>query len=80
MKNGGIFLLNIADFLKYKKDAKKHHLLKNNYKNIQFFPQFFIPYLQKVYNFKIEKQCVLPPNSKKMFFRTIYALKKPDNK
>ena len=52
---------------------------KNNYKNIQFFPQFFIPYLQKVYNFKIEKQCVLPPNSKKMFFRTIYALKKPDN-
>ena len=79
LKNGGIFLLNFADFLKYKKDAKKHHLLKNNYKNIQFFPQFFIPYLQKVYNFKIEKQCVLPPNSKKMFFRTIYALKKPDN-
>ena len=79
LKDGGLFLFDIADFSKYKKYAKKHFILKENLKKIEFYPQFFISYLQKVYNFKIEKQCILPPNSKKLFYRTIYVLKKSDN-
>jgi 7SK snRNA methylphosphate capping enzyme len=79
LKNNGLFLFDIAEFSKYKKDSKKHLILKNNLKKIEFYPQFFISYLQKVYNFKIEKQCILPPNSKKIFYRTIYVLKKSDN-
>ena len=79
LKDGGLFLFDIADFSKYKKYAKKHFILKENLKKIEFYPQFFISYLQKVYNFKIEKRCILPPNSKKLFYRTIYVLKKSDN-
>lgn len=76
LKKGGIFLFEPQNFDSYKKKIKLSKEIHANYNNIKFFPNTFIDYLQKVYNFKLLRTVLSPSNSKKVYYRVIYVLSK----
>lgn len=77
LKDGGLFILEFQELKSYAKSKRMTETTKQNYKNMQLKPDFFIDVLKEL-GFQLVNTVQPMMASSQGFERPIYILQKPN--